>query len=114
MEVDGYALLLPRASWRDALSPAATLHEAARRGDVARLAHLVEVEGADAEARDEWDATPLYYASLCGHVPCLTYLLERGVCADEDSFDGDRVHYAALNDGIRRALRSFAAANRQR
>jgi hypothetical protein len=40
---------------------------AARVGDLQRVAELVE-RGHDPNAVNEYDATPLYNASLCGHV----------------------------------------------
>ena len=55
--------------------------------------------------RDEWGATPLYYASLCGHLDLVNYLLDKGAKAEEKTFDGERAYYAALNDDIRKVLR---------
>ena len=54
------------------------LFYAARTGDTARAAYLLEACGAEADANDEWQATPLFYASLCGHTGVLRLLLRAG------------------------------------
>jgi hypothetical protein len=59
------------------LPPARSVHEAAARGETALLALLVEGEGKDVNEADQWDATPLYYACLCGHLGAAKYLLSR-------------------------------------
>jgi ankyrin repeat protein len=56
----------------------ADLFFAARTGDTARVAYLLEVCGAEADAQDEWQATPLFYASLCGHTEVVRILLRAG------------------------------------
>jgi len=91
-----------------------TIWEAARRGDVSALAHFLRDGAADVNQLDEWEGTPLYYAALCGHTPAVQFLLERGARCEQDTADGERVHYGALTDGIRTLLRLFQAVNRQR
>lgn len=90
------------------------LHLAARLGDVARAAYLLEVCGASVNAYDQWEATPLFYASLCGHTGVLRLLLQAGARCERHTFDGERVLYAALNDTVRNVLLSegfaFAAS----
>jgi Ankyrin repeats (3 copies) len=55
------------------------LHEAARSGDVARVKELLD-QGADVDARDRWDNTPLLLAcfSEVHHPEVVALLRERG------------------------------------
>jgi ankyrin repeat and BTB/POZ domain-containing protein 1 len=91
-----------------------TVFTAAARGDISALRGLVELKGAAIDDRDEFDAVPLYYASLCGHYETVEYLLCRGARCEVDTFDTTRCVYAALTDAIRKLLRHFQAANRNR
>ena len=50
------------------------------------------------------NATPLFYASLCGHVDVLRLLLQAGAACERATFEGERVLYAALNDTVRNVL----------
>jgi len=90
------------------------LHLAARLGDVSRAAYLIEECNAQVNAYDQWQSTPLFYASLCGHVAVLRLLLKAGARCERGTFDGERVLYAALNDKVRNILLSegfsFAAS----
>jgi len=43
--------------------------------------------GADQEARDDGDMTPLHYAAYYGHLPMVQYLCEQG--ADKEARDAD-------------------------
>jgi ankyrin repeat protein len=54
------------------------LFYAARTGDAARVAYLLEARGAEADAHDDWQATPLFYAALCGHTDVMRLLLRAG------------------------------------
>ena len=56
----------------------AALFFAARTGDAAQAAYLLEARSAQADAHDAFQATPLFYASLCGHVDVLRVLLRAG------------------------------------
>eukprot|EP00002_Diphylleia_rotans_P003900 TRINITY_DN12770_c0_g1_i1.p1 TRINITY_DN12770_c0_g1~~TRINITY_DN12770_c0_g1_i1.p1 ORF type:complete len:596 (-),score=103.06 TRINITY_DN12770_c0_g1_i1:181-1968(-) len=89
---------------------------ACRLGDLSRARHLVEIEGAIVNIHDESDASPLYYASLCGHEQLILYLLEKGARCEENTFDGERCLYAALTDNIRRVLKreGFKLSSRAR
>lgn len=53
--------------------------------DVTRTLHVfqVEVEGLGVDQRDEWDATPLFYASLRGDLKMVAFLLENGSRCEE-------------------------------
>eukprot|EP00871_Galdieria_phlegrea_P001024 jgi/Galph1/1922/GphlegSOOS_G617.1 len=100
-----------------------TIFQLCRIGDLERVQALVE-NGVELNMRDAWDATPLYYSCLCGHVGRLLYffstvalvtiveelvryLLEQGAACDVDTFDGERCYYAALNKDVRDALLAF-------
>eukprot|EP00667_Euglena_gracilis_P007233 EG_transcript_7301 len=76
-------------------------------GDVDRLRYLVSELGLNVNLHDEWQASPLYYASLCGHYDAVVFLLNAGARCQESTFDGERCVYAALNDRIRHVLRQF-------
>lgn len=83
---------------------AAALVLAVRTGDVAKAAYLLEACAVSASAKDEFDSSPLFYASLCGQVECVKLLLKAGAKCERRTFDGERCLYAALNDATRRAL----------
>ncbi|KAK1864288.1 hypothetical protein I4F81_006837 [Pyropia yezoensis] len=89
------------------------LHSWARVGDTVRVGALLAA-GADVNARDEWDATPLYYASLCGHVPAVRALLDGGATCDAASFDGERIFYAALTAQVQAVLLDYTHRVRPR
>jgi hypothetical protein len=108
------SVTLAQASASSSLPPPLTLYEASARGDLATVRRLVEVDAANVNESDKWDASPLYYACLCGHIDVVRYLLERGASCAPDVFDGERAWYAALNDSIRALLSTFQAANKQR
>ncbi|KAJ3186114.1 Ankyrin repeat and BTB/POZ domain-containing protein 1 [Irineochytrium annulatum] len=78
-----------------------------REGDLTRVKRLVEAEEVPINKRDKWDSTPLFYASLCGHVEIVEYLLLGGAMCDPSSFEGERALYGALNNKIRNLLRTF-------
>ena len=65
------------------------------------MKHLVETEEVPINRRDKWDCVPLYYASLCGHIELVRYLLEAGAHCDPNTFEGERCLYGALTDEIR-------------
>lgn len=88
--------------------PYGDVFEAARAGDVGRLGYLLE-SGVNVNARDQWDSVALYYACLAGHLEAARMLLENGAICDENTFDGDRCHYAALNLKVRKLLKAFEA-----
>ncbi|KAH7302129.1 hypothetical protein KP509_23G057900 [Ceratopteris richardii] len=88
--------------------PTGDIYEAARAGDVERLKVLLE-RGANVNVRDAWDSVALYYACLAGHLDAARMLMERGAICSENTFDGDRCHYAALNLRVRKLLKVFEA-----
>ena len=91
-----------------------TVFTAAARGDIAALRYFAEHLGAAVDERDAFDATPLYYACLCGRYACAEYLLARGARSDPLCFDAERCRYAALTDDLRRLLKLFGASAKQR
>ena len=76
-----------------------------RIGLLERVRYLVEVENQPVNVRDRFDATPLYYACLCGHLEVVKYLLDKGAECEENTFDGERCLYAALTDHIKAMLK---------
>ncbi|MCJ1355536.1 MAG: hypothetical protein MMC33_005528 [Icmadophila ericetorum] len=82
------------------------LCEACRRGDLKTCQEAI-TEGANLNARDEYDYTPLILASLCGHYEVVQLLLESGALCERDTFQGERCLYNALNDRIRNLLLEY-------
>ena len=87
--------------------PGADAFLAARLGDCESLTKLIAANPECVLHRDRWDATPLFYASLAGHTRAVHLLLAAGAVADEQSFEGVRAIYAALNADTKALL--FAA-----
>jgi ankyrin repeat protein len=82
------------ARFTSALAPAdhplfALLTLACRKGDLEGVKRLV-ANDVPINARDAWDATPLYYASFCGHEEVVRFLLKAGAQADPATFEGER------------------------
>ncbi|KAI5054124.1 hypothetical protein GOP47_0030983 [Adiantum capillus-veneris] len=88
--------------------PSGDIYEAARAGDIERLNILLE-GGVNVNVRDAWDSVALYYACLAGHLDAARILMECGAICSENTFDGDRCHYAALNLRVRELLKAFEA-----
>ncbi|XP_013400284.1 ankyrin repeat and BTB/POZ domain-containing protein 1 [Lingula anatina] len=83
------------------------LFQACKRGDLAKVQHLVEQKEMELNVRDRWDSTPLYYACLCGHEDLVKYMLENGAKCEAHTFDGERCLYGALTDEIRNLLKKY-------
>lgn len=77
-----------------------------RTGDEETVDKLLTI-GVDPNQADEFDYTPLYLASLCGHENIVKMLLDRGAICDMDKYEGARCVYGALTDSIRNYLISF-------
>ncbi|KAI9701293.1 MAG: hypothetical protein M1836_001963 [Candelina mexicana] len=84
----------------------ATFCEACRRGDL-KVCQEKITKGANINARDRFDYTPLILASLCGHYEVVQLLLESGALCERDTFQGERCLYNALNDRIRNLLLQY-------
>ncbi|EDV27386.1 uncharacterized protein TRIADDRAFT_20762 [Trichoplax adhaerens] len=85
------------------------LFRSCRTGDISKIQYLFEYCDIEVNLRDAWDATPLYYACLCGHKEIVQILLANGAKCNATTFDGERCLYAALYDEIRNLLRSRRA-----
>ncbi|MCJ1363716.1 hypothetical protein MMC16_002825 [Acarospora aff. strigata] len=83
-----------------------TLCDACRRGDLKVCQEMI-TDGANINARDAFDYTPLILASLCGHYEVVQLLLESGALCERDTFQGERCLYNALNDRIRNLLLQY-------
>lgn len=90
-------------------APGGDIFQATRVGDKERVRHLLGHTTTQINRRDAWDCPPLYYACLAGHFEVAEMLLEGGAICNEHTFDGDRIHYAALNTHIRSLLRQYEA-----
>ena len=85
--------------------PADALFEAARRGDAARVATLLDA-GADVNARARYDMTALAFAADKGHLDVVRLLVERGAALDvPDTFYKARAIDLALGNGHRHVAR---------
>ncbi|KAL8897128.1 MAG: hypothetical protein Q9192_002735 [Flavoplaca navasiana] len=82
------------------------LCEACRRGDLKLCQEMIR-DGANINARDRYDYSPLILASVCGHFEVVQLLLEAGALCERDTFQGERCLYNALNDRIRNLLLSY-------
>lgn len=80
-------------------------------GNMEKLVVLVEQRDVDLNSRDQWDATPLYYACLCGHQEVVQYLIEQGARCESNTFDGERCLYAALTPAIKQLLKDANLIN---
>lgn len=72
------------------------LHEAARSGDIERLASLLEQDSALVDARNEERHTPLHSAAMAGQIDAVMFLLEHGADPDaRNTADQSPLLYAA-------------------
>ncbi|QLQ81604.1 hypothetical protein HG537_0F03650 [Torulaspora globosa] len=79
---------------------------ACRVGDKENADRLAST-GVNLNALDEFDNSPLFLASLCGHEEVVKLLLERGAVCDRDRYEGARCIYGALTDSIRDILLQY-------
>ncbi|QLL33992.1 hypothetical protein HG536_0F03170 [Torulaspora globosa] len=79
---------------------------ACRVGDKENVDRLAST-GVNLNAVDEFDNSPLFLASLCGHEEVVKLLLERGAVCDRDRYEGARCIYGALTDSIRDILLQY-------
>jgi ankyrin repeat protein len=60
----------------------------------ALMRRLVSNFGVDVNRTDEFDASPLMLASLCGHAEVVRFLLNAGAILDRHSFQGERYSHS--------------------
>ncbi|VDB88420.1 unnamed protein product [Peniophora sp. CBMAI 1063] len=70
---------------------------AAGDGDLARVQHLVEVEGLSPNAPDPHTYTPMHAAASYGHLDLLEYLVSHGGNVNVTDEDGDTPLYTVEN-----------------
>jgi len=85
------------------------LWTATKAGDFERVRYLVEDLDADINAKNEFNAIPLFYACLCGHTELVKYFLGKGAILESGTFEGERCYYAALTPEITDILKNFKA-----
>ena len=90
----------------DQTEPFRKLCEACRKNDLKACQEAI-TSGANINARDEFDYTPLILVSLCGHYEVAQLLLESGALCERDTFQGERCIYSALNDAMRNLLLQY-------
>lgn len=86
MKTYGFLTALAAIAFSAAPVRAAPLHDAARQGDNAAVARLIQA-GADAQAFDDSALTPLVTAALAGQADTVDWLIEHG--ADPSGRDGN-------------------------
>lgn len=79
---------------------------ACRIGDTDNVDRLAST-GVNLNSVDEFDNSPLFLASLCGHEEVVKLLLKRGAVCDRDRYEGARCVYGALTDSIRDILLKY-------
>ena len=75
------------------------LHVCAFSGDLEGLKYLVENEGANVNARDDFDCTPLHLAPYSGNIAVLAYLIERVEDVDARDKHGATAFHNAMDVG---------------
>ncbi|KAF4587126.1 ankyrin repeat and BTB/POZ domain-containing protein 1 [Ophiocordyceps camponoti-floridani] len=76
---------------------------ACRDGDLRRCRELIN-QGVNVNGKDEFDHTPLFMASMCGHYKLVQLLLESGALAEKNTVQGERCIRNAFNGRIRSLL----------
>jgi Ankyrin repeats (3 copies)/BTB/POZ domain len=82
------------------------VHLACRRGDLQEVKRLVSVLHHSVNESDDFNATPLYLAALCGHADMCEFLLRNG--AKCEGGEAARVFYVALTSDLRDLLRKWS------
>ncbi|KZV62912.1 ankyrin [Peniophora sp. CONT] len=70
---------------------------AASDGDLARVQHLIEVEGMSPNVPDAYTYTPMHAAASYGHLEVLEYLVSHGGDVNVTDDDGDTPLYTVEN-----------------
>ena len=74
------------------------MHLAARDGHV-EIARFLLQNGAEVNARDRWDRTPLHSTSISGHVDILHLHVENGADLEAQDNGGSRALHDAADEG---------------
>jgi Ankyrin repeats (3 copies) len=82
------------------------VHLACRRGDLHEVKRLVGVLHHNVNESDDFNATPLYLAALCGRAHICEFLLQNG--AKCEGGEAARVFYVALTSDLRDLLRKWS------
>lgn len=88
------------------------IYEASKAGDLEMVQDCLASDPLLLDTPDAFNATVLYYASLCGHVRIVSYLLYLGATCDSTLYEGERALYGALNNKIRGLLEEAQAVER--
>jgi hypothetical protein len=80
-----------------------TIHLACKLGVLADVQQYIFDDPLLVHSLDEYNNSPLYYTSLCGHVDCCAYLLKHG--AKDDEYN--RSYRNALTPRIREVLKKY-------
>jgi ankyrin repeat protein len=76
------------------------LLEASKKGDVEKVKKLLK-EGADVNAKDKYDMTPLHSAARNGHIEVVKLLIEKGAYVNANDKNGwTPLHFAAFSGHI--------------
>ena len=68
------------------------------------IAEYLISKGANIEAKDLWDRTPLHLASISGNTDIVRYLVSKGANKNAKDKDGKTPYYSARKDEIRDIL----------
>ena len=88
------------------------IYEACRAGDLQNIIECLSNDPLILDTPDAFNATPIYYAALCGHEEVVRFLLDKGAKCDSSLYEGERALYGALTDNIRYLLHEAQAAER--
>ncbi|CAI5465501.1 unnamed protein product [Closterium sp. Yama58-4] len=85
------------------------LHTAARNGDLEAVRRLIVVEGADVNARDKLNRTPLHLAAWAGHADVITLLCASKAAVNAAAADDTSALHFAAQKGHVSATRALLA-----
>jgi hypothetical protein len=72
------------------------LHEAAKKGDLRKVAALINQPGSEINSIDHYRKVPLHYACIAGHYEVAEYLLANGANVEAADVNGrTSLHFAA-------------------
>jgi ankyrin repeat protein len=78
------------------MSKEMNIFEAVRTNNLNKVRELIK-NGADVNAKDQWDRTLLHWSSNCGHFKIAKYLVEKGADVNARDIDGETpLHTASI------------------